>query len=415
MITLQSHQSWGASECAERIRKYNMCYLAWSMRVGKTLTSLAACELLGAKNVFFVTKKKAIPDIEKQYKELSPSFNIHIINYESAIKYDGENPDVVVCDESHGLSMYPKPSLRAKTMKLLIKKWNNPPIIYLSGTPTPESYSQIFWQLNISSHSPFAKYTNFYKWANDYVTVKKKYVAYGSPINDYSDANQTKIKEQIDHLFINYSQVQAGIKETVEEEILYVKMRPITYRLCDMLIKDLVVEGKEKIILADTSVKLQNKLHQLYSGTVIFEDGTSSVIDNSKAEFIKERFKGKKIAIFYKFKAELECLKESFPNHTDNDLDFNNSTDLTYLGQIQSSREGTNLSSADCLVFYSIDFSSISYFQARDRMTNRWRVKENKVFWIFSEGGIEKKIYKAVMNKKDYTLSYFKKDYGIRI
>jgi len=41
--------------------------------------------------------------------------------------------------------------------------------------------------------------------------------------------------------------------------------------------------------------------------------------------------------------------------------------------------------------------------------------KDNTIFWIFSKGGIESKIYQSVLNKKDYTLSTFKKDYGISI
>ena len=34
----------------------------------------------------------------------------------------------------------------------------------------------------------------------------------------------------------------------------------------------------------------------------------------------------------------------------------------------------------------------------------------SKVYWLFSEEGIEKKIYKAVTKKKDYTVNHFKKD-----
>jgi hypothetical protein len=53
-----------------------------------------------------------------------------------------------------------------------------------------------------------------------------------------------------------------------------------------------VVQNKEgQLILADTSVKLQQKLHQLYSGTCKFEDGTSKVIDYTKAEYIRDNFK----------------------------------------------------------------------------------------------------------------------------
>jgi hypothetical protein len=42
-------------------------------------------------------------------------------------------------------------------------------------------------------------------------------------------------------------------------------------------------------------------------------------------------------------------------------------------------------------------------------MTTKDR-KYNKVYWVFSEKGIEDKIYKAVLKKKDYTLNHFKRD-----
>jgi hypothetical protein len=42
-------------------------------------------------------------------------------------------------------------------------------------------------------------------------------------------------------------------------------------------------------------------------------------------------------------------------------------------------------------------------------MTTKERLK-NDVYWVFSDGGIEEKIYNVVLNKKDYTLSHFKKD-----
>jgi hypothetical protein len=34
------------------------------------------------------------------------------------------------------------------------------------------------------------------------------------------------------------------------------------------------------------------------------------------------------------------------------------------------------------------------------------------VHWLFSENGIERKIYQTVLNKKDFTLYYFMKDFG---
>ena len=77
--------------------------------------------------------------------------------------------------------------------------------------------------------------------------------------------------------------------------------------------------------------------------------------------------------------------------------------------QIVSGREGISLRKAEALVYYNIDFSATSYWQSRDRMTTKDR-KYNKIYWVFSKGGIEKQIYKSVLNKKDYTLKHFKKD-----
>ncbi|HUT86222.1 MAG TPA: hypothetical protein VMW66_05245, partial [Elusimicrobiales bacterium] len=94
------------------------------------------------------------------------------------------------------------------------------------------------------------------------------------------------------------------------------------------------------------------------------------------------------------------------------DLGEFNTTDKNIALQIVSGREGISLKNADYLVFYNIDFSATSYWQGRDRMTTKDRLK-NKVYWIFSEGGIEQKIYRQVIKKKSFTSSIFKKEYGI--
>ena len=111
---------------------------------------------------------------------------------------------------------------------------------------------------------------------------------------------------------ISYTQSEAGFTTEVIEDILYVDMKPSTYNMCKRLQKDLVIEGKEEVILADTPVKLMMKLHQMYSGTIKFESGNSMIIDDSKAQFIKEQFEGCKIGIFYKFKEEYNVLKQVF-------------------------------------------------------------------------------------------------------
>jgi hypothetical protein len=191
-------------------------------------------------------------------------------------------------------------------------------------------------------------------------------------------------------------------------------MSDTTKNIIKKLERDLVVEGKDEVILADTPVKLMQKLHQLWSGTVKFESGNSMIIDTTKAEFIKSKFKDSKIGVFYKFKEELNVLKQVFGDDLTTELHkFDDEGYKVIALQIVSGREGISLKNADYVVFYNIDFSATSYWQARDRMTTMAR-KFNKVYWIFSEEGIEDKIYETVKSKKKFTVNIFKKDYGIK-
>jgi hypothetical protein len=377
-----------------------------AVRTGKTTTSLETAKLFGANRVLFLTKKKAISSIEADYINFGydKHFELFVYNDESMHKIDGKF-DLVVHDEHHRFGSFPKPSLGTKTFR---KMFGHLPVILLSGTPSPESYSQFYHQFWCSRYSPF-KEINFYKWAANYVNIKMKHLGYAK-VNDYSDADINKIMSVIKPYILTYTQEQAGFESEIEEEVLKVRMKDSTYEMCDRLRKDLVIEGKSEVILADTAVKLQQKLHQMYSGTIKFESGESMVIDLSKAEFIYFRFENRKIGIFYKFVEELNALKTIFGDKLTTDLDEFNSTDKSIALQIVSGREGISLRNAEYLVFYNIDFSATSYWQARDRQTTIDR-KFNKVYWIFSIGGIEEKIYKSVINKKSYTTNHFKKDY----
>jgi hypothetical protein len=231
----------------------------------------------------------------------------------------------------------------------------------------------------------------------------------GLAMKDYSKGLDTII-QAMEPFTINYTQEEAGFVAKTTEEVFEVELKESTYKLIKKLERDLVVQGKEEVILGDTPVKLMMKLHQLYSGTIKFESGKSMVIDTSKADFIKESWEGCQIAIFYKFKEELQALKQVFGDELTTELDEFNNTHKNIALQIVSGREGISLKKAEYLVYYNIDFSATSYWQSKDRMTTKERL-ENEVFWIFSKGGIEHEIYKAVTKKRDYTLSHFKKDF----
>ena len=228
-------------------------------------------------------------------------------------------------------------------------------------------------------------------------------------INDYSGGYQTIIDAMIPYT-IRFSQSDAGFVVKTTEKIIEIPVDPKVTNMIKILKKDLVVQGKEEVILGDTAVKLMSKLHQMYSGTVKFESGNSMVLATTKAEYIADTFSDKRVGIFYKFKEELEAIKSVLGDNVATTLDDFDDDKCQHIAlQIVSGREGISLRRADCLVFYNIDFSATSYWQARDRMTTKDR-EENHIYWLFSEGGIEHLVYKAVSKKKDYTVSHFKRD-----
>lgn len=411
-MELRDYQIKLSTQASEILQHKKIVYLAMEVRTGKTLTALNTAKLFNAKRVLFLTKKKAISSIQWDFDNFGFDFDLTIINDESLhlvanIGDNCDNFDLIIHDEHHRFGAFPKPN---KVAQLFKKRYSKLPMIFLSGTPTPESHSQWYHQFWISDHSPFKDYTNFYKWAVDYVEVKEKRLGY-AVIKDYSTAKEQLIRRKVQHFIITFTQAQAGFTTSVNEMVLECEMQPITNLIINKLKKNLVVKNADgQVILGDTGVKLMQKIHQLSSGTCKFEDGTSKVIDKNKALFIHNKFKGIKIAIFYKFKEELNALKSVYGNDlTDNVEEFDNSEKCIAL-QIVSGREGISLKNAKYLVYYNIDFSATSYWQSRDRLTTMQR-QSNEVFWIFSKGGIELDIYKSVLKKKDYTLKIFNENY----
>ena len=412
-MQLRDYQLELSTKACDLLTKHKIAYLSMQVRTGKTLTALNTCKLYGAKSVLFVTKKKATLSVVADYEHYKNYFKCFVINFEQLHNITDQYFDLVIIDEAHCTGAFASVSKRTKELKRLC---NNLPIIYLSGTPSPESYSQLYHQFWISSFNPFTQ-KNFYTWAREgFVSIASKYV-YNRQIHDYTNANKEAIDKVVGHLFLPYTQQEAGFEQLVDEHIHQVAMSDRTYQVCNRLRIDKVVKGKNgDVIEADTEVKLLSKLHQLYSGTVIFDVAIEStkdyaVTDESKVNYILNTFKGLKFAVFYKFKAERLAIIEGAEKRglkwTESPEEFQSNEDIIFLSQFVSGREGVNLSTADCLVCYNIDFSAVTYFQVRARLQSKDRVDPAKVHWIFAKDGIEERIYKAVCNKENYTTSYF--------
>lgn len=397
------YQTEISDKAVEILNKEKIVYLACEVRTGKTFMALMTAKKYGAERVLFLTVKKAIGGIKEDVDTFG-QLQVDVISRDSAHKVNHKDYDLVVVDEAHGCGAFPKPSSRYKNIKKVVKE---KPLILMSGTPTPESYAQLYHQLTLSYNSCWTHHGNFYRWAKAKANIKQKKYAHGV-VNDYSDVPKANVQDVLDRYFIDFSQEEADFKCAVKEHTIELEMKPSTMNLMQKLKKDKVYQNNGNVVLGDTPVKLLSKCHQICSGTVLTEDGEAIIFDTTKAEYIKERFKGKRMAIYYKYQAELQMLKDTFGDNLTTDIVEFNSTDKHIACQIKSGSMGINLSAADVQVFMNLDFSSQDYIQSRARLQTQSRESVD-VYFIFSKGGVEKSIYKVLQKKQDYTAAYYKK------
>ena len=404
-LTLRPYQQQAATELVAVFQRHRIAYLRGEVRTGKTLTALEAVRRLSVQSCLIVTKKKAIASIEADRAAIGLDGIVEVTNYEQVPKRSGCRYDILIVDEAHGIGAYPKPSKRWHDLRSLGFKY----LLLMSGTPSPESFSQLYHQFALGSY-PWATYRNFYDWARSgYVTIGTKYVGTGQQVNDYTNANEARILNDIAPLTVTITQQQAGFTTPITEQVHLVRMKPRTYRLARRIIRDGVIgTPTSRSVLADTGAKAMSKLRQIFSGTVITEAHGSIIFDRTKAHYIRDTFAGRKIAILYCFDAEGKMLRETFADrHTDSPETFNADPSSVYIGQVQASREGVNLSSADDLIFIGIDYSALSYLQGRDRASYYGRDRANRVHFIFAERSIEPRVYRRVKDKQTYTARHF--------
>jgi hypothetical protein len=412
MITLRPYQQTAADKLVGILKARRIAYLRGEVRCGKTFTAMEVVRQLGVERVLILTKKKAIKSIEADRDAYGLTDRVTVTNYEQAGKLAGKSFGLIVVDEAHAAGgSYPRPSKRFKDIRAMHYSM----VLLMSGTPSPESYSQLYHQFALGA-APWGAYRNFYKWADRYVNVKKKFVGTGQQVNDYSGARAEDVLRDIEPLTVTVTQAQAGFETQIIEKVHKVKMLPRTYRMARRIMKDGVIgrfraDGKAgRTILADTGAKAMSKLRQMYSGTVITEAHGAVIFDRSKAHYIRTTFTGK-TAILYTFNAEGDMLKEAYAGRwTDSPEEFNADPHLVFIGQVRASREGVNLSTADDLVFFGVDYAALSYLQGRDRASYLGRDRANRVHWILADGGIETKVWAQVQGKTDYTLKHFTRD-----
>lgn len=387
------HQIDISSQALDILRKHMIVYLAMQERTGKTLTSILICEQTKCNNILVITKKKALVGWIDTLSKYKHNNTYECINYESLHKCTFK-PDLVIIDEAHSnLGAYPKVG---KTWKEVFKFTKRKPIIYLSATPSAQTYAQLYHQFKLSSWTPWIKYPSFYNWHKDYGIENIIYLG-GRQLKQYNEVKSEKVMGDVEHLFISYTRTKLGFEHEPNDILHYIDLSSEIKEYYNSLLKDRVATVAGTEVIADTVMALRTKLHQIEGSTLKQEDKNIFLSKIDKIDYILKTWgDSDNLVIFYQYQNELSLLKQTFKSAT--------------ILQGTSFAEGVDLSMYETCIVYSMDFSTAKYTQRRARQCNMKRDTPIDFHFLLVKGAISEQVYQTVaVNRTNFVDSYFNK------
>ena len=124
----------------------------------------------------------------------------------------------------------------------------------------------------------------------------------------------------------------------------------------------------------------------------ILKDAKGNI--NTDTKYLNEKYKAKKVCVFYKYIAEKELLSLYF--------------DPLHLYQIDSNCTGIDLSHYDEMVIYSLTWSGSTYTQVLNRLVNTERKDIPNIHIYLTANTPDVKIFESVSNKRDFNTKYLK-------
>ena len=296
------HQEELSNEALKIIRENGYVYLAMEERTGKTLTAILTAEKSAAQVVLVITKKKALDGWKETLAAYNPNTRFVVVNYHQAYKYCLAKFDLVILDESHNyISSYPKPGKIWKELKELIYGL---PIIYSSATPYAQGPQMLYHQFALCAWGPWVRYSNFYKWFNEYGKPYTKEIN-GINVPQYDRAKQEEILADVQHVFITRTRQELGFEFEPEDKLHYVELAKNTKLVYNTLVKDELIELSVGLLVCDNPSKLRTALHQLEGGTIKIDNDRHVLANTEKVDYILKHFGDTEdVVIMYNFKAE---------------------------------------------------------------------------------------------------------------
>jgi len=425
--TLRPYQQEGL----EKFKDEDSMFLAMEMRLGKSLVTLRWLKLKGASRTMIIAPKTvligwqeeladegiraydltswSLQDREILIRSTKHLKNIaYLMNYESIDRLSSvigaAELDCIVCDESTALKNH-----RAGVTKALMRICETVPLkVCLSGLPVPQSYFDLFTQLQFLGDGFCMGLSNFYKWQR---RVSNKY-GYDFV---FKPKELAKFKREFHRLAYVLTRKQAGLGETKIYQKRSAPLNPREQRIYDKILKDWEIPGmKGDDGETKYAMVIASWLRRLCGG-FLPEEEVESWKYKALVDIVCKDLPAEQIVVWFAFNSELtkaaDILEKAgvkcdyMLGGTKQDKrrkiikSFQAGKCRVVLIQQRLGRFGLRLSAADTAIYFSNSYSLEDRAQSEDRIVDV--EKKNPLLYIdfVTEDTIEEDVVEALQDK----------------
>ena len=420
-ITLYNHQKIALTH----LRMNRSFALFMEQGTGKTIpTILRIQELLSSsqiRNALVVCPKAVIGSWQRDFDKLGVNTErIQVINYDRVWRngMDKTAWDCIVLDEAHCIK-----NPHSKRTKALLQMSMRAKFRYiLTGTPVSNGQLENLWsEFCFLNPVQVGRYIHSRIWGGSYYKFLDDYCILNQWHQPYKYIHVNQIQKVMDEYSYRVKKVDClDLPDKLPDEILEVDLKGKSKKLYKGIMKDSALQ--EYSTVYTNSLSRMTAARTCASGYVKTEEGVVEapcekldVLHDFLSEFEK------KLVIFAEYTHSIQniadlCTKlgKRFVvlNGTQKDKtvwrEFQEDPSVrVIICQYQSANAGIDLYAADTMLFYEPTLSSNVLEQCKDRIHRIGQQHKCSYIHILTNGTIEKAIYHALINYRDFTEKMF--------
>lgn len=281
----------------------------------------------------------------------------------------------------------------------------------LSGWPCPEGELDWFEQMRFVNHGSFMGCSNYWQFRSRYF----KKLGY-----DWVPKYKTPalIKEALREKVFFLSAAQAGMPDRFIEEKRMVELSDKQRAIYLDVERDFAAAWEDKSLSTKWVPVKELRLHQIASGEVRWDDGSSTLFDAKLQELLwlfSNDLHQERRVVFFRFTQGVEAVSAALagrgvahrsitgatPQAKRKQAidDYRSGRAKTLLLQADCGRYALDLSAGSVGIFYSLGHSFETFVQARQRFKHPLKKVSNLLIYLIAKGTVEEAILPTLQQK----------------